>query len=91
MMRLMNKQTTYLLIGLGAIIGLFAGFAIAHMKDRHQDFEQYIEAREAAPDKEAFDRNFEAMARWLEEYKRQHPGATDADAQKAFEDAWRSR
>lgn len=87
----MNKQTTFLLIGLGAIIGLFAGFAIAHMKERHEDFGRYIEAREEAPNKEAFDKNFEAMAAWLEDYKQQHPGATDADAQKAFEDAWRNR
>ena len=90
-MQRMNDQTTYLLIGLGVIVGLFTGFAIAHMKDRHESFERYIEAREAAPDKETFDRNFEAMAAWLEDYKRENPGATDADAQRAFEAAWRNR
>ena len=89
-MRSMNKQTTYLLIGLAVIIGLFAGFAISHMKERHEDFERYIEAREQAPDKEAFDRNFQAMATWLETYKRENPGATDEDAQRAFEAAWRA-
>lgn len=70
-------------------LGIGVGLLIAHGMQRSEDFDRMIEARDAAPDKEEFDRNFKAMAEWLETYKREHPGATDADAKRAFDETWK--
>lgn len=86
----MNPTTKKILIGIvlvavGVIIGVFAVMA----QEKAQDFDQLMEAREGAPDKEKFDADFKAMAEWFENYKRDNPGATDEDARKAFEDIWK--
>ena len=70
-------------------LGIGIGLLIAHGMQKSEDFDHMMEARDAAPDKEEFDRNFKAMAEWLETYKREHPGATDADANRAFDEAWK--
>ncbi|MES2931296.1 MAG: hypothetical protein V4682_01185 [Patescibacteria group bacterium] len=77
--------TAAVLIALGIAIGLGIAFATQRM----QDFDRMMDAREAAPDKEKFDRDFEAMADWLENYKHENPSATDEDAKRAFEEIWK--
>lgn len=73
------------LVALGIGIGLIGAYAY----ERMQSFDRMMDAREASPDPEKFDRDFEAMADWLENYKRENPEATDEDAKKAFEDIWK--
>ena len=71
------------------VLGIALGFGSAYALERMQDFDRMMEAREAAPDKEKFDQDFEAMADWFENYKRENPGASDEDAKKAFEEIWK--
>lgn len=75
------------LIVLGICIGAGGAYAMKKM----QDFDRMMDAREASPDKEKFDRDFQAMADWFETYKQEHPGATDEDAQRAFDDLWKKQ
>lgn len=75
----------FALIALGVVIGL----GVAYAAERMQGFDRMMDAREAAPDKQKFDQDFEAMAQWFENYKRENPGATDEDAKKAFEEIWK--
>ncbi len=70
------------------IVGVLVGLAIPSIIQKSQDFDNYAKAREAAPDKEEFDRNFDAMVEWFDDYRRDNPGATDEDAQEAFEELW---
>ena len=49
-------------------------------------FSSYNQARNAyVGDKTEFDKNFEAMSKWLDDYKKSHPGATDAEASEAYQ------
>ena len=73
------------LVALGIGIGLLSAYAY----ERMQNFDRMMEAREASPDPEKFDQDFEAMADWLENYKRENPEATDEDAKRAFEEIWK--
>ena len=70
-------------------LGIAIGLGIAFATGRAQSFDHMMDAREAAPDKEKFDKDFAAMATWFENYKRENPGATDEDAKKAFEEMWK--
>lgn len=54
------------------------------------NFSNYIQERENYQDgPEAYDKNLEALGNWVKEYKENNPGATDEDASKAFEAAWK--
>lgn len=70
------------------IVGFGSGYLFGTLLRKAEDFNRYAEARNAAPDKEEFDRNFDNMVKWFEDYKRDNPGATDEDAQRAFEELW---
>ncbi len=70
------------------VVGILVGLTVPTVIKKSQDFDRYAKAREAAPDKEEFDRNFDAMVQWFEDYKTNNPGATDEDAQEAFEELW---
>lgn len=83
------SRTTIVLGSALLIAGIALGFLIARSMESSERFGDYVESRDAAPDKEVFDRNFEAMTKWLEHYKRDNPGATDEDARRAFEDLWK--
>lgn len=86
----MNKTTKKILIVVGLLAaGIAIGVGAVYAMERMQDFDRLMDAREAAPDKEEFDRNFEAMAEWFEDYKRDNPGATDEDAERAYMDIWK--
>lgn len=83
------QQRTWKRIGIGALIIVSAGLAVRVIFDKKfDDFDRMVEARNNAEDPEEFDRNFAAMAAWLERYKRDNPGATDKDASAAFDAAW---
>lgn len=82
----MNKVVIVLVC---VIICAAAGFGFARALDKKEDFDRMIEARDAAPDKEEFDRNFDAMGEWFDEYKRMHPDASDEDAKRAYDDLWK--
>jgi|GEM_PF-2042538 len=82
-----NSQKVTLVV-LGLVVGLVIGLAMPQIIQKQQDFSRFAEARNAAPDKAEFDRNFEAMAKWFEDYKKDNPGATDEDARKAFDKIW---
>ena len=85
----MHTNTKNILIGAALVAaGIGAGLLIAHGMERKQDFDRMMEAREEAPDKEKFDRDFKAMAEWMEDYKRDNPGTNDDDAGRAFREAW---
>jgi len=73
------------LIALGIALGLGISLAMQRM----QDLDRMMEARNAAPDKAKFDRDFAAMTAWFENYKRENPSATDEDATRAFEELWK--
>ena len=86
----MNPNTTRIITYVALVLlGIVLGLLIAHGLEKKKDFDALMEARAESPDPEKFDRDFEAMADWLEEYKREHPEASDADAQKAFEQIWK--
>ncbi len=88
----MTQNTKYILIGLsGLVLGGLLTMLVVHWQNESEQFEDYVEARDAAPDQDEFDRNFAAMVAWLENYKRENPGATDEDASRAFEAAWRGQ
>ena len=56
--------------------------------EEFDDFSRYIELRENYEgDKKEFDRNFEKMEAFIENYKEQNPGASDKEAEQAFKDA----
>jgi uncharacterized protein YxeA len=85
----MNQKTKQVLIGvLLLIVGAGIGLLIAETRERGENLEEYVEAREESPNPEKFDQDFENMVTWLENYKRENPGATDEDASRAFEEAW---
>jgi hypothetical protein len=85
----MDTNTKRFVIGASLVAaGVAAGLLIAHGMERKEDFDRMIEARDTAPDKEKFDRDFKAMADWMEDYKRKNPGANDDDAGRAFREAW---
>lgn len=49
------------------------------------NFREFIDARQKyRGDKDEFDNNFNAMAKWIDDYKRENPDATDAEAASAF-------
>ena len=68
------------MVAVVALLGLRVIF-----DEKFDNFDDYATAREQAEDKDKFDRDFEAMAEWLEQYKKDNPGATDAEAGAAFE------
>lgn len=83
-----SKLKKVILAVLILLAGIMIGLTIPALIQKQQDFEKYVRAREAAPDKEEFDRNFDAMVKWFDDYKRDNPGATEEDAQKAFDALW---
>lgn len=86
----MTPSTRKILVSLALVVfGIVLGLAGVYAAQRMHDFDRMMEARDAAPDKEKFDRDFEAMADWLENYKRENPDATDEDAKNAFEEIWK--
>ncbi len=56
---------------------------------KFDDFDRFVVERENYKDgPEAYDKNLKALGEWVDKYKREHPGATDADASAAFNAAW---
>ncbi len=85
----MNNNTKIALVaGLTLLVGIAIGFGIPMFQQKSEDFDRYVKAREAAPDKAKFDQNFDNMVNWLDTYKKEHPGASDEDARKAFDALW---
>lgn len=86
----MNPTTKKIVIGIVLVaIGIGIGVLAVMAQERAQNFDQMMDAREAAPDKEKFDADFKAMTEWFENYKRENPDATDEDARRAFEAIWK--
>lgn len=57
--------------------------------EKFDNFDRYVEERESYEGGTAeFDENFEKMTEWFEQYKKEHPGATDSDAEAAWKEAW---
>ncbi|MFS8130844.1 MAG: hypothetical protein ACMG57_02590 [Candidatus Dojkabacteria bacterium] len=77
-----------ILVILILLAGIVIGITIPSLIQKKQDFDNYVRAREAAPNKEEFDKNFDNMIKWFEDYKRDNPGSTSEDAQKAFDALW---
>ena len=70
-----------------AIIVLLIGIRIV-FHEKFENFDKYIEARDSYKgDKNEFDKNFEGMTKFIENYKKQNPGATDEEVGKAFSEA----
>lgn len=67
-----------------AVVIILFGFICFKLGQNSVKFSAYIQAREAAPDKAQFDKNFEAMNKWIEDYKKQHPNATEQEIQDAY-------
>ena len=82
--RMTQRNWTIVGVSALAVVAVLLGLRVA-FDDKFDDFERYVDAREHADDPEEFDRNFAAMAAWLEQYKRENPGATDEDAAAAYE------
>jgi uncharacterized membrane-anchored protein YhcB (DUF1043 family) len=88
----MEKKITYLLIAaVLLIVGVAIGYSIPVLQQKNADFKRYAAAREAAPDKEKFDADFENLTKWFDNYKKEHPGATDAEARAAFDALWNKK
>lgn len=84
----MNKKTKN--IGL-IILGVVCVILLLRVvfDDKFDDFDRYVEERENYEDgPEAYDKNLEALGKWIEDYKKENPGATDEDASRAFDAAW---
>lgn len=82
-----QRHWTIISISTLAVVVVILGLRVA-FDDKFDDFDRYVKARDNAEDPEEFDRNFAAMAAWLEQYKRDNPGATDEDASAAYDAAW---
>lgn len=83
-------QRTWTIVGFSvlAVVVVLLGLRVA-FDEKFDDFDRMMEARENYEGgEEEFDKNFAAMAAWLEQYKRDNPGATDEDASAAFDAAW---
>lgn len=76
-----------LIISLLSLIILALGVRVI-FDEAFDNFNNMIEARENAPDKEEFDENFEKMGQWFTDYKENNPWASDEDAQNAWDAAW---
>lgn len=83
------KQTTkkFIIIWIITLIVLVLGIRVI-FDEKFDNFNKMIEARNNAEDKEEFDRNFEQMWKWFDEYKENNPWATDEDAEAAWKTAW---
>lgn len=73
------------------VLGIAIGAGAMYVHAKLQDIDRMVEAREAAPDKEKFDKDFEAMGKWFEDYKRENPGSSDEDARREFDRLWSNR
>lgn len=71
---------SFVLVALGVVLGLAAAYALEHAG--------LLTPVRTEDGQEASARDFDAMTRWFEGYKRDHPDATDEDAKKAFEALW---
>lgn len=86
----MTPSTKKLVASLALVVlGIILGFMGTYLFERAQNFDRMMDARDASPDPQKFDQDFEAMADWLESYKRDNPEATDEDARNAFGDIWK--
>jgi uncharacterized membrane-anchored protein YhcB (DUF1043 family) len=83
-----NNMKIALAGGLILLVGIAIGFAVPTLQQKSAEFDRYVKARNAASNKEEFDQNFDNMVKWFDDYKKQNPGATDADARKAFDELW---
>lgn len=84
----MSKKTKNIVFVLIGIVVLLLALRVV-FDDKFDDFDRYVQEREnyeAGP--EAYDKNLEALGEWIDTYKEENPGATDADASAAFEAAW---
>lgn len=83
-----NKIKNILLIILALVIILLTLRVVFDKK--FDDFSRYVKERENYQDgPEAYDKNLEALGDWVKQYKEDNPGASDEDASKAFEAAWK--
>lgn len=82
-----NKIKNVLLVILGVVVVLLV-VRVAFDK-KFDDFSRYVKERENYEDgPEAFDKNLDALGKWIEDYKSANPGASDEDAAAAFKAAW---
>lgn len=75
----MKNIIKVILFILAISLAFFAGIKSVQFTNYNQARESYI------GDKAEFDKNFEAMIKWLEDYKKTHPGSTDAEAAEAYQ------
>ena len=84
----MNKITKNIIIVVLVIIAVVLSVRVV-FDEKFDDFDRYVEERESYEDgPEAYDKNLDALGKWMEDYKKENPGATDEDASKAFDAAW---
>lgn len=82
-----SRNKTILLVVLG-IIGVLLLLRVV-FDQKFDDFDRYVDERENYEGGTAeYDKNLEALGDWFDTYKKEHPGATDADAEAAWKAAW---
>ncbi len=83
-----NKTKNILLIVLGLAVILLGARIL--LDDKFDNFNRYIEERENYEGgTEAYDENLKALDKWVEEYKKNNPEASDEEVSKAFNDLWK--
>lgn len=84
----MNKNYKNIaLIVLGILVTILLVRVV--FDEKFDNFDTYVQDRENYKDgPEAYDKNLEALGKWSDDYKAEHPGATDADVDAAFNAAW---
>ena len=81
-----NKTKIFIFI-LIVVIALLSIRVIFDSK--FDDFDNFIKTRETyegGPEK--FDEDFKGLVEWEKKYKEEHPNATKAEINKAFNEAW---
>ena len=81
-----NKTKIFIII-LIVVIALLSIRVIFDSK--FDDFDKFIKTRETyegGPEK--FDEDFKGLVEWEKKYKEEHPNATKAEINKAFNEAW---
>ena len=80
-----NKRS--IIVGVIILWLIILGLSLRIIFDEKFDnFNKMIQARENAENKEEFDRNFEKMWKWFDEYKTNNPWSTTEDAEAAWKD-----
>ncbi len=87
----MNNKTKNIFIGIISVVAILLLLRVV-FDQKFDDFDKYVEDRENYEGgTEEYDKNLKALGDWIENYQKEHPGSTEKDAEKAWEEAWNGK